>query len=100
MGFRVAVDFEPEQAEITLGEQVQYVVEHINHAIESVLATLEDDMDTISGLAVRRLVDNHVKFRDQNWRSDSERNMLQDEFEELADAIVYECMRMYRDGVR
>jgi hypothetical protein len=26
--------------------------------------------------------------------------MLQDEFEELADAIVYECMRMYRDGVR
>jgi hypothetical protein len=99
-GFRVSVAFEPEQAEITLGEQVQFVVAHIQQAVDSIIATLEDDLDTISGLAVRRLVENHVKFRDQNWRSDSERNMLQDEFEELADAIVYECMRMYRDGVR
>jgi hypothetical protein len=99
-GFRVAVAFEPEQAEITLGEQVQYVVAHISMAVDSIIATLEDDLDTIGGLAVRRLVENHVKFRDQNWRSDSQRNMLQDELEELADAIVYECMRMYRDGLR
>lgn len=95
-------NFEPDPPEFTLGEQVQYVIPLLDDAIEAILGVLEDPESAafVKALAVRRLVENHPKFRDQNWRPDGQRDLVMDRCEELADAIIYVIMEWKRNGVR
>ena len=101
-GFHGAIAFEPDPPEFTLGEQVQYVIPLLDDAIEAILGVLEDPESAafVKALAVRRLVENHPKFRDQNWRPDGQRDLVMDRCAELADAIIYVIMEWKRNGVR